>query len=117
MALLDSTKNAMHGFYKNMMEGLMSHATESEFLEKGTLTPDEFVIAGNKLVNQCPTWTWEEGEKKQKWNFLDEKQFLQTRNVACLTRVSSLGSIAQLCSFYFYNFKTFISALCKDIDK
>ena len=30
----------------------------SQFLEKGVLTPDEFVAAGDQLVFSCPTWSW-----------------------------------------------------------
>jgi ubiquitin-like-conjugating enzyme ATG3 len=29
---------------------------ESKFLEKGILTPEEFVMAGEHLTHKCPTW-------------------------------------------------------------
>lgn len=90
MSLLDSTKNTIHGFYKGLMESAMSVQTKSAFLEKGTLTPDEFVQAGDKLVQNCPTWTWEEGDTDKKKAWFKNKQYLQTRNVPCLARVSSL---------------------------
>ena len=32
--------------------------TESAFMEKGVMTPDEFVAAGDKLVALCGTWQW-----------------------------------------------------------
>ena len=32
--------------------------TESAFMEKGVMTPDEFVEAGDKLVALCGTWQW-----------------------------------------------------------
>ena len=31
---------------------------ESKFVERGVLTPDEFVKAGDLLVYKCPTWEW-----------------------------------------------------------
>ena len=31
---------------------------ESQFAEKGVLTPEEFVVAGDNLVYKCPTWEW-----------------------------------------------------------
>ncbi|KAG7670497.1 hypothetical protein KSW81_003060 [Nannochloris sp. 'desiccata'] len=35
---------------------------EGEFKEKGVLTPEEFVLAGDYLVQTCPTWSWEGGD-------------------------------------------------------
>lgn len=32
--------------------------TVSQFVEKGTLTPQEFVEAGDQLVFKFPTWKW-----------------------------------------------------------
>jgi ubiquitin-like-conjugating enzyme ATG3 len=64
---------------------------ESAFLEKGVLTPEEFVKAGDELVYKCPTWSWESGEPKKRKPYLpDDKQFLITRNVPCQTRVAAL---------------------------
>lgn len=31
---------------------------ESKFKETGVLTPEEFIIAGDYLVYNCPTWAW-----------------------------------------------------------
>ena len=31
---------------------------QSQFAEKGVLTPEEFVAAGDNLVAKCPTWEW-----------------------------------------------------------
>jgi ubiquitin-like-conjugating enzyme ATG3 len=36
----------------------MSLPTESHFYERGTLTPSEFLVAGEQLVHRCPTWQW-----------------------------------------------------------
>jgi len=36
--------------------------TQSAFLEKGVLTPDEFVAAGDMLVLRCPTWQSRPGQ-------------------------------------------------------
>ena len=30
----------------------------SAFLDRGVLTPEEFVRAGDELVFKCPTWSW-----------------------------------------------------------
>lgn len=47
------------------------------------LTPEEFVVAGDYLVNSCGTWAWEGGDPKKAWPFLPPgKQYLITRNGA-----------------------------------
>ena len=59
------------------------------FLEKGVLTPAEFVRAGDELVFQCPAWSWESGTTTKSYLPAD-KQYLVTRNVPCPTRVSEM---------------------------
>ena len=67
--------------------------TESQFVEKGVLTPEEFVKAGDMLVLRCPTWQWQAGDPANLRPFLPpDKQFLFTRNVPCQRRASSLMS-------------------------
>ena len=66
---------------------------ESQFLEKGVLTPEEFVAAGDMLVLRCPTWQWQAGDPANLRPFLPpDKQFLFTRNVPCQRRARSLMS-------------------------
>ena len=65
---------------------------ESQFTEKGVLTPDEFVAAGDMLVLRCPTWQWQAGDPAKARPFLPpNKQFLLTKNVPCQKRASSLA--------------------------
>jgi len=65
--------------------------TESQFTEKGVLTPEEFVKAGDMLVLRCPTWQWQAGDPETARPFLPpDKQFLFTRNVPCQRRARSL---------------------------
>jgi ubiquitin-like-conjugating enzyme ATG3 len=65
--------------------------SKSAFLEKGVLTPEEFVEAGDELVYRCPTWAWEGGEVSKRKSYLPaDKQYLITRNVPCQNRVSSM---------------------------
>jgi len=62
---------------------------DSEFLEKGVLTPDEFVEAGDLLVFKCPgQWTWASGDPNKAKEYLPiDKQFLITREpVPCRER-------------------------------
>ena len=54
--------------------------TESQFLEEGTLTPAEFLQAGEQLCFKFPSWQWEAGNERNRANYLPEgKQYLITR--------------------------------------
>eukprot|EP01119_Soliformovum_irregulare_P006002 TRINITY_DN1774_c0_g1_i1.p2 TRINITY_DN1774_c0_g1~~TRINITY_DN1774_c0_g1_i1.p2 ORF type:complete len:279 (-),score=70.81 TRINITY_DN1774_c0_g1_i1:89-925(-) len=66
-------------------------SSTSKFLESGQLTPEEFVQAGDMLVQKCPTWAWRGGKQVQ--SFLPaDKQYLVTLNVPCHMRVSAFES-------------------------
>ena len=61
------------------------------FLEKGVLTPDEFVRAGDELVFRCPAWSWAASSTSKGVSHLPaDKQYLITKHVPCPTRVSEL---------------------------
>lgn len=71
--------------------------TKSQFITQGTLTPNEFVDAGDQLVFKFPTWHWQSGEGNRSDSWLPEdKQFLITRSVPCRRRVKDLDSTAQV---------------------
>ncbi|POW17834.1 hypothetical protein PSHT_06244 [Puccinia striiformis] len=65
---------------------------ESKFKEHGRITPvKEFVAAGDFLCYKFPTWSWESGDSSKRREFLPEnKQYLISRNVACLRRASQM---------------------------
>lgn len=82
---------AAQRLFLGVAEYLTPVLTESLFAEKGVLTPDEFVAAGDQLVYKCPTWQWASGDPgKEKPYLPNDKQYLVTRNVPCRKRVSSL---------------------------
>jgi hypothetical protein len=71
----------IHEAFKGAVERMTSPRTVSAFKEKGVLTPDEFVQAGDNLVSKCPTWSWEMGDSNKRKPYLPaEKQYLITRN-------------------------------------
>jgi len=39
-----------------MAAAMMGPLKDSKFLEKGVLTPEEFVLAGEHLTHKCNTW-------------------------------------------------------------
>eukprot|EP01130_Rhizamoeba_saxonica_P003568 TRINITY_DN1495_c0_g1_i2.p1 TRINITY_DN1495_c0_g1~~TRINITY_DN1495_c0_g1_i2.p1 ORF type:complete len:163 (-),score=56.01 TRINITY_DN1495_c0_g1_i2:456-944(-) len=66
---------------------MKSTLKESKFLERGVLTPEEFVESGDLLVFKCPTWEWSGGDPDRRVKYLPEdKQFLISTGVPCLTR-------------------------------
>jgi ubiquitin-like-conjugating enzyme ATG3 len=86
-----SAKTTM-GYFWAAREMLTPTLKKTAFLEKGVLTPEEFVRAGDELVYRCPTWSWEHptNPNKIKSYLPPDKQFLITRNVPCRDRVATL---------------------------
>ncbi|KAL0304093.1 UNVERIFIED_CONTAM: Autophagy-related protein 3 [Sesamum radiatum] len=81
----------IHEAFKGTVERITSPRTVSAFKEKGVLSINEFIVAGDNLVSKCPTWSWESGEPSKRKSYLpQDKQFLITRNVPCLRRASSI---------------------------
>lgn len=84
-------KNEINKAYRGIAEKVMGEMTESMFLTKGQLTPEEFVMAGDNLVQKCPTWSWEGGwESKRNGSLPDEKQFLIIHDVPSRIRAKDL---------------------------
>jgi ubiquitin-like-conjugating enzyme ATG3 len=77
-------KNVLHSTVVSVSDslGLVSLQTESEFHQKGVLTPQEFVSAGDLLVLKCTSWTWSPGQGNIDY-LPKDKQCLITRKVAC----------------------------------
>eukprot|EP00285_Hemiselmis_virescens_P018318 CAMPEP_0173392440 /NCGR_PEP_ID=MMETSP1356-20130122/19603_1 /TAXON_ID=77927 ORGANISM="Hemiselmis virescens, Strain PCC157" /NCGR_SAMPLE_ID=MMETSP1356 /ASSEMBLY_ACC=CAM_ASM_000847 /LENGTH=113 /DNA_ID=CAMNT_0014350233 /DNA_START=62 /DNA_END=399 /DNA_ORIENTATION=- len=86
-------KHAVHTVFKDAVEAVMPVSNVSQFRDKGVLTPEEFVSAGDLLVAKCPSWSWQAGEAAKAKDYLPkDKQYLVTRNVPCYRRVDALSS-------------------------
>mmetsp|Transcript_104242 Transcript_104242/g.299744 ORF Transcript_104242/g.299744 Transcript_104242/m.299744 type:complete len:317 (+) Transcript_104242:128-1078(+) len=82
--------------YRSVVSSLAPTSTESRFVEAGTLTPEEFVQAGDQLTFKFGTWKWECGESSRRVGYLPaDKQFLITRNVPCKDRVRALDYVLE----------------------
>jgi len=87
MSFLHKIHNVAHAVGEYVTPVLQTSA----FKERGVLTPEEFVQAGDQLVRTCPTWEWASGDPAKRRSFLPEdKQFLITRGVTCEHRVRAL---------------------------
>jgi len=84
----------MSGFlfntFKVVADAFTPLLSQSAFYERGVLTPEEFVLAGDQLIHACKTWEWASGNKGSEKAYLPhDKQFLITRNVPSLCRPST----------------------------
>lgn len=90
--MFDELKHAAHNVFKASVESVTSVSHVSQFRQKGVLTPEEFVAAGDLLVDKCPSWSWEAGDPAKAKEYLPKnKQYLVTRNVPCHKRVAAIG--------------------------
>jgi ubiquitin-like-conjugating enzyme ATG3 len=93
---MSSDMTAM-GYFRAAREWAMPTLKTSAFLEKGVLTPAEFVHAGDELVFRCPTWQWEGGDPNLAKSYLPpDKQYLITRNVPCRERVTAMEKMLDM---------------------
>eukprot|EP00659_Diplonema_papillatum_P014026 gene14026-21450_t len=82
--------------YKKWTEvysSLVSPISSTRFMEKGQLTPEEFVEAGDKLVARCPTWKWygaQEGKENVHKLLPKDKRYLVMTGARCEKRASDL---------------------------
>ncbi|EDR21530.1 hypothetical protein, conserved [Entamoeba dispar SAW760] len=88
MSVLSTLKRKAYETYTKSVDLVKPTLTESQFIEKGVLTPEEFVNAGDFLVNKYRTWQWVgASDCKKTVDYLPaDKQFLITRNIRCATR-------------------------------
>ena len=87
------TLNEAARLFRNTREWIAPTLKQSLFLEKGVLTPEEFVAAGDHLISCCPSWQWCEGEESKLRDYLPRrKQYLVTCNVPCLRRVELINN-------------------------
>mmetsp|Transcript_44177 Transcript_44177/g.71915 ORF Transcript_44177/g.71915 Transcript_44177/m.71915 type:complete len:303 (+) Transcript_44177:179-1087(+) len=78
-------------YIKNVAEYFTPVLGSSQFKEKGVLTPEEFVLAGDLLCYKCPTWSWRGGDSNTNKPYLPpDKQYLVTDRVPCVKRKDAL---------------------------
>lgn len=84
----------------SLREFITPVSKDSQYSKNGTITPDEFVMAGNYLADKFITWSWNsndrevsEGDLKTRSFLPKEKQFLVTRKVICYKRCADLAKL------------------------
>jgi len=53
---MDNIKYTIYKKATDFATNFMGTLKDSKFIEKGVLTPEEFVLAGDHLVHKCNTW-------------------------------------------------------------
>lgn len=92
---MHALRHGVHTAFKTSVEALMPVRKDSAFKEKGVLSPEEFVAAGDRLTRACPTWAWKAGDAKSAKPYLPrDKQYLVTRNVPCAKRAKEMEAYA-----------------------
>lgn len=85
--------NILVSGFQSAREYLTPVLTSSQFYEKGQLTPEEFVLAGDYLIKLSPTWSWGRCSPASAKSYLPpNKQFLIIKNLPCRRRVQSIHS-------------------------
>lgn len=90
--MFGNLKNKIGEKARSIMSTIKQPSKDSKFYEKGTLTPQEFVEAGDKLVLINPMWEWR-GAVDPKYvnkNLPDEKQML-TAEIKSWQRMKDLN--------------------------
>ena len=87
-----SVKNIALSGALGVGENFVPILKESRFYEKGILTPEEFIEAGDLLIAKYPVWSWMSCSNRDKnKNYLpNDKQYLVIRSVPALKRISEL---------------------------
>lgn len=81
--------NYIYSTVNNLRERYTPVSHTSTFRETGQITPEEFLAAGQFLVDHFGTWKWADAEPQKNRFFPDtETQFLVTRNVPCHRRLN-----------------------------
>lgn len=83
-------KRAFYEKFKEISNQFTGPMTASSFQKTGKLTPQEFVEAGDALVQKCPAWEWASGEKDVLPFLPPEKKFLILRNAPSNERASAM---------------------------
>lgn len=90
---MDNFLNKLQTKFHEVRQTLTPVLRESAFFERGVLTPEEFVSAGDQLVSSQRQWCWMAGETDTRKSYLPaERQYLFFRGAVCSGRASTLAS-------------------------
>jgi ubiquitin-like-conjugating enzyme ATG3 len=82
--------NILVSGFHSAREYLTPVLSTSALYEKGQITPEEFVLAGDYLTRMAPHWSWGRGDASRAKPYLPpDRQFLVLRDVPCRQRAAA----------------------------
>ncbi|KEG11957.1 putative autophagocytosis associated protein [Trypanosoma grayi] len=83
-------KRSFYENFKKLYNHVQGVKTVTNFQATGTLTPLEFVEAGDELVQKMPVWAWAEGPEKIQPFLPPNKKYLVYRGAPCYERAPDI---------------------------
>ncbi|CCD12188.1 unnamed protein product [Trypanosoma congolense IL3000] len=81
-------KQSLYEGFKKAYNSVVGVKTTKNFHETGTLTPSEFVEAGDELLHKMPVWSWAEGPEEIQPFLPPNKKYLIYRGAPCYERAA-----------------------------
>jgi ubiquitin-like-conjugating enzyme ATG3 len=92
-AMTSFIPNIIVSKFHSAREYLTPVLTVSQFYEKGQITPEEFMVAGDYLIRMSPHWAWARGDAARSKAYLSpDKQYLTVSNIPCRRRVRTVAA-------------------------
>jgi ubiquitin-like-conjugating enzyme ATG3 len=88
MSINNKIKHTLYEKYKEVVVSLTNPISRSEFQDSGKITPQEFVDAGDMLVQKFPAWEWRSGPASIQPSLPNNKKFLKLSKVISKNRPS-----------------------------
>lgn len=90
--MFSMAKNMLNNVGMSISKAISTPPSTEQFEQTGQLSPDEFLKAGDKLIEVCSEWKWmPSANPKFVSKYLDEKkQFLLLEKALCKKRVTEV---------------------------
>jgi ubiquitin-like-conjugating enzyme ATG3 len=88
MSLNNKIKHSLYEKYKEIVMSLTNPISRSEFQNTGKLTPNEFIEAGDLLIQKFPAWEWHSGPTDIIPCLPNNKKYLKLTGIASQNRPS-----------------------------
>lgn len=86
MSLNNKIKHSLYEKYKEVIVSMTSPISRSEFQDSGKITPQEYLEAGDMLVQKFPAWEWRSGTSDVLPSLPNNKKYLKLSKVISKNR-------------------------------
>jgi ubiquitin-like-conjugating enzyme ATG3 len=88
-------KNFVNNIVHSTKEKWLPINTISTFATTGAMTPEEYVQAGDKLIENWPMWSWQRAELNEKDYLPKQKQYLVARGLLSTHRYKEYAQVIE----------------------